>query len=160
MLSSHNYQQGSNEVKYIVSNRIFDYTHVTWLYSNYLVHFIYQYSNIIHSSYKVVSLGIDVLEELMTVFCLLDDKSVIYIPDPMIWCWCAELTALMLNSSMNRLAMRGLMGEPIAASWTCSKYLPWNMKQVFLRQNSSRVIVWGIDIGVLLGSKGSCGSLC
>ena len=34
----------------------------------------------------------------------------------------AELMALDSNSSMNRLAIRGLMGEPMAASWTCSNY--------------------------------------
>ena len=50
------YQQGSNEAKYIVSNRIFNYTHVTWLYGNYLVRLIYWYDNIIHSSYEVGSL--------------------------------------------------------------------------------------------------------
>ena len=30
------------------------------------------------------------------------------------------LSALTSNSSMKMLAMRGLMGEPIAAPWTCS----------------------------------------
>ena len=31
------YQQGSNETKYMVSNRIIDYIHGIWLYNNYLV---------------------------------------------------------------------------------------------------------------------------
>ena len=31
------YQQGSNEIKYMVSNKIIDYIHVIWLYGNYLV---------------------------------------------------------------------------------------------------------------------------
>ena len=30
------------------------------------------------------------------------------------------LRAFTSNSSINRLAMRGLMGDPIAAPWTCS----------------------------------------
>ena len=46
------------------------------------------------------------------------------------------------------------MKESMAAPWTCSKYLPWKKKYVFLRQNPSRVMIWGIDIEVLLGSKG------
>ena len=36
------------------------------------------------------------------------------------WGWGPELMALTSNSSINRLAMRRLMGEPIAAPWTCS----------------------------------------
>ena len=27
------------------------------------------------------------------------------------------------NSSMNRLAMSGILGEPMAVPWTCSEYL-------------------------------------
>ena len=34
-------------------------------------------------------------------------------------CW-AVLRALTSNSSINKLAIRGLMGEPLAAPWTCS----------------------------------------
>ena len=40
----------------------------------------------------------------------------------------AGLMALDPNSSMNRLAIKGLIGEPMAAPWTCSKYLPWKRK--------------------------------
>ena len=36
--------------------------------------------------------------------------------------WRVELMALDSNSSMMRLAIRGLMGKPKAAPWTCSKY--------------------------------------
>ena len=31
---------------------------------------------------------------------------------------------------------------------------------MFLRQNSSRVIIWGIDIWAFCGSVGSCVGLC
>ena len=63
--------------------------------------------------------------------------------------------ALTSNELAVRSAMRGLIGEPMAAPWICSYYLPWKRKYVFLQQNSSRVIILGIDIEVLLGSKGS-----
>ena len=36
----------------------------------------------------------------------------------------------------------GANGGPMAALWTCSKYLPWKKKkQMFLRQTSSKVII-------------------
>ena len=72
----------------------------------------------------------------------------------------AVLSAFTSNSSVNRLAIRGLMGEPMAAPWTCSSYLPWKRKYVFLRQNSISVTICGMDIWVLCGSVGSCMSLC
>ena len=37
--------------------------------------------------------------------------------------WGQKLRALTSNSSMNRLAVRELMGEPMAAPWTCSQTL-------------------------------------
>ena len=60
----------------------------------------------------------------MTVFYLLGDKSVIYITVPQLIVMGAELMALTSNSSMNRLAMMGLMGELMAASWICSNTYP------------------------------------
>ena len=67
---------------------------------------------------------VDVLEELMTVFCLLDDNGVIHIPEPHVGRVGAELMALTLNFSMNQSAISGLMD----ASQTCSKYLSWKRK--------------------------------
>ena len=68
--------------------------------------------------------GIDVLEELLAMFFLLDEKGVIYIPEQQPGCIREVLMALDSNTSMNRLPTRGLMEEP----WTCSKYLPWMRK--------------------------------
>ena len=62
-----------------------------------------------------------------------------------------ELRAFTSNSSMKMFAMRGLMGDPIATPWTCSQYLPWKRKDVFVRQNSSREVICGIDMLVLCG---------
>ena len=55
------------------------------------------------------------------MFSLLDDKGVIHIPKPKPgWIWgMADGFGLKL-----RLAIRELMGETMAAPWTCSKYLP------------------------------------
>ena len=47
-------------------------------------------------------------------------------------------SALISKSSMNKLATIGLMGDPIAAPFTCSKNFPWKVKYVILRQNSKR----------------------
>ena len=58
--------------------------------------------------------GVDVLYELMVVFCLSDDKGVIHLCGGL----GAELMALISNSFINRLATVGLMGEPMAASCT------------------------------------------
>ena len=59
-------------------------------------------------------LEVDVLEELMAVLCLLDDKGVIHIPEPQAGRVGVELMALNSKSSMNRLVISGLMGEPMA----------------------------------------------
>ena len=47
------------------------------------------------------------------------------------------------------------MEEPIAAPCTCSQYLPWKRKYVFLWQISSVMMFW-IDMPVLWYSVGSC----
>ena len=60
------------------------------------------------------------LKKFLAVFCLVDDKGVIYKPEPKGRGWGKEERAFTSNSSMKMLAMRGLMGEPIAAPWTCS----------------------------------------
>ena len=44
MLSSHITNKEVNEIKYIVSNRIFDYMHVIRLYGNYLVNIMFHIS--------------------------------------------------------------------------------------------------------------------
>ena len=54
------------------------------------------------------------------MFCLVDDKGVIYKPEPKGRGWGKEVRALTSNSSIKMFAMRGLMGDPIAAPWTCS----------------------------------------
>ena len=54
------------------------------------------------------------------MFCLVDDKGVIYKPEPEGRGVGKEERACTSNSSIKMFAMRGLMGEPIAAPWTCS----------------------------------------
>ena len=54
------------------------------------------------------------------MFCLVDDKGVIYKPEPKGRGWGQEERACTSNSSIKMFAMRGLMGDPIAAPWTCS----------------------------------------
>ena len=71
---------------------------------------------------------VDILEELVIMFSLMDGIDVIHIPKPEPGWMGAELMAFASNSSMNRLAVRSLMGEPMAAPWTCSKCLHWNRK--------------------------------
>ena len=46
--------------------------------------------------------------------------------------------ALISRSSTNKFATMGLIGEPMAVSSICSYNLPWKVKYVFLRQNSSK----------------------
>ena len=93
------------------------------------------------------------------MFCLLDDKIIIHILSQSLGRFGAELIALDSNSSMNALPVRGLMGKPIAALWTCSKYIPWKRKWVSLRQNSSKVMICWMDMEVLWESRGSCSSI-
>ena len=64
---------------------------------------------------------VDVVQELLAAFCLLDDKVVIYMskPQPQ-WVGWAVIIALDLNSSMNMLPAVGLMRKPMAVPWTCS----------------------------------------
>ena len=52
------------------------------------------------------------------MFCLIDDKSVIYKPEPK-GKGGKEVRVLTSSSSIKMFAMRGLMGEPIAAPCTC-----------------------------------------
>ena len=54
------------------------------------------------------------------MFCLVDDKGVIYKPEPKGKGVGAGGKGCTSNSSIKMFAMRGLMGEPIAAPWTCS----------------------------------------
>ena len=54
------------------------------------------------------------------MFCLVDNKGVINKPKPQGRGLGKDWRALTLNSSMKMFAMRGLMGDPIAAPWTCS----------------------------------------
>ena len=53
----------------------------------------------------------------------------------------AVLMALISNSSMIRLAIIGIMGEPIAAPHACSKFIPRKRKYVFLGKNSNYVVM-------------------
>ena len=73
--------------------------------------------------------------------------------------WGAELTLFASNSSMNRFAIRGLIGGPMAAPWTFLRYLPWKRKLVFFGQNSSMAMMCWIDMKVMLGSRGCCNHL-
>ena len=54
------------------------------------------------------------------MFCLIDDKGVIYKPVPKGRGCGKKERACTSNFSMKMLAMRGLMGDPIAAPCTCS----------------------------------------
>ena len=54
------------------------------------------------------------------MFCPIDDKGVIYKPEPNGRGCGKEERACTSNSSMKMLAMSGLMGNPIAAPCTCS----------------------------------------
>ena len=72
----------------------------------------------------------------------------------------AELRAFTSNSSINRLAMEELMGEPMALPCTCSYYLHWKRKYMFLSQNSSNMMMFWMDMLVLWCSMGSCVNIC
>ena len=65
--------------------------------------------------------GINVVEKLLAMFCLLDYKGVTHIPEPRPGRLGVVLMTLDLMSSMNRLVIKGPVGEPMAAPWTCSK---------------------------------------
>ena len=58
-------------------------------------------------------------------------------------------SALTSKASMNKLATIGLIGDPIAAPFTCLKNFPWKVKYVVLRQNSNRQEIWFTVILVL-----------
>ena len=58
---------------------------------------------------------VDMVEELVTLFSLLDDEDVIHIPKAELQWIRAELTALTSNYFINRFANRGLMEEPMVA---------------------------------------------
>ena len=59
-------------------------------------------------------------EELLGIFFLVDNKGVIHVPKPDPVRLGKVLRALASKFSMNRLATKGLMGEPIVVSCTCS----------------------------------------
>ena len=63
--------------------------------------------------------GIKVGKELLGVFCLLNNKGVVYEPKPDPRGLGEALKALTLKFSINRLAMTGLIGDPIAAPCIC-----------------------------------------
>ena len=69
------------------------------------------------------------------------------------------LRALTSKSSINRLATTGFMGDPIAVTCTCLKYLPLNVKKVLFRQCSRRVTMFWTERGLLLWSSVSYCSL-
>ena len=56
-------------------------------------------------------LQVDVLEELVTVFCMLDYKGVIHIPEPYVGRVRAEPMALTSNSSMNKFGNKWAHGR-------------------------------------------------
>ena len=64
----------------------------------------------------------------MAVFCLLDNKGYIYIPNPKPGQIGSRADNLALNSSMKKLSTIGLIGKPMAAPCSCSKYLSWKRK--------------------------------
>ena len=64
--------------------------------------------------------GVDVLQGLVTVLCLLDNKGVIHILKPQPGPMGAELIAPTSNSSMNRLPMMEIIGGPMHAPCTFS----------------------------------------
>ena len=52
--------------------------------------------------------------------------------------------------------MRGLMGECMAAPWTCLEYLPWKRKYVLLGKTPVVVCTsWSF-----YGNSGSCHNFC
>ena len=71
---------------------------------------------------------VDVLKELLSPYRIYDYKSVIHISLKYFGEYSAVLMALISKSSIWRLATMVLMGDAIAAPWSCSKNLPWNWK--------------------------------
>ena len=67
--------------------------------------------------------------------------------------------ALDSNSSMNMVAIWGIIGKPMAVPWTCSKYLHRKRKQVVLGKTPSRVMICQLDMEVLWECRGSWSSL-
>ena len=86
----------------------------------------------------VIIYGIDVFKEGTFLWFLDDSKGIIYKPFPQCRGDGAVARALFSRSSMNKFATIGLMEDPISAPLTCSYSLPWKVKYVVLRQNSSR----------------------
>ena len=76
------------------------------------------------------------------------------------WGMETDWRALGSKSSMNRLAIRGLMGEPMAAPMDLFIVLTLEEEECVLRQNCRSVTIWGMDIWVLWGSVGSCLHFC
>ena len=65
--------------------------------------------------------GVDTHQELISAFYFfLDDKHNIHIPSPESGGLEDALIALTSRSSMNRFATIGLIGDPMAATCTCS----------------------------------------
>ena len=52
----------------------------------------------------------------------------------------------------------GLIGDPMAAPFCCSKNLPWKITYVHVRQYSSRLVMFFTDKDVPLWSSGSSSS--
>ena len=103
-------------------------------------------------------LGIDILEELVAVFCLLDDKvSFTYMShrqgvgaELMVLLWTLPWTAWKWGTN----------GGTHGCTTDLFKILTLEHEVCVLRQNSSRVMIWGMNIEVLFGSRDSCLSLC
>ena len=55
--------------------------------------------------------------------------------------WVMNLRALVSKSTIKQLAMTGLGEDSMEAHITCSKYLPWKLKKVLLRQKL-RTLSW------------------
>jgi hypothetical protein len=52
-----------------------------------------------------------------------------------------EIRAFFSKYSMNKLAMMGERGDPIATPQVCSKTSPWKLKKVDFKQSSTKLAV-------------------
>ena len=73
-----------------------------------------------HCELDVWVLVVDVLKKFLAVFCLVDDKGVVHKPEPEGRGWGKEERTCTSNSFIKDVCYEGLMGEPIAAPWTCA----------------------------------------
>ena len=78
-----------------------------------------------------------------------DHKTVMHIPLQHFW----RVLSCMYGSGLKVLHVEvhpcGVIGDPIAAPWSCSKNLPWNWKYLVLTQNSSSLMIWSTVMDVL-----------